>query len=80
MTLLLTPQPRLFRGSLAHVTILLAAELVLTDADGSFEIGPLYSGEYTLPFSDRELHRYATRVVGRRTHLRGLHAYPGGTR
>ena len=32
----------------------------VTAADGSFEVGPLYSGEYTLRFSDRELARYAT--------------------
>ena len=35
-------------------------EPVLTAADGSFEIGPVSSGEYTLGFSDTWQNRYAT--------------------
>jgi Carboxypeptidase regulatory-like domain len=35
-------------------------EPTLTAADGSFEIGPLYSGVYTLRFSDNWSNRYAT--------------------
>lgn len=32
----------------------------VTAEDGSFDIGPLYSGEYSLGFSDREQNRYAS--------------------
>lgn len=35
-------------------------ESARTAADGSFEIGPLYSGEYTLRFSDNRSKRYVT--------------------
>ena len=38
----------------------LCCESSVTAADGSFQIGPLYSGEYLLLFSDNEFDRYAT--------------------